>query len=125
MSKRFTLLVIEDDDASFKLIEAALRVIDINILHAADGQGGVNLFAENNVDLVLLDIQLPGMNGYEVLEHIKKMKPEIFVIAQTAYSMTDDKDKCIKLGCSDFLSKPINIIQLRELINKYKNMLVI
>ncbi|RLD61539.1 MAG: DNA-binding response regulator, partial [Bacteroidetes bacterium] len=66
MNKKFTLLVIEDDEASYKLIEAALRVIDIEILHADNGQDGINLFSKHNVDLVLLDIQLPGMDGYEV-----------------------------------------------------------
>ncbi len=121
MSKKFTLLVIEDDEASFKLIEAALRTIDINILYADDGQRGLDLFAENYVDLVLLDIQMPGMNGFEVLKHIKTIKPGIFVIAQTAYSTAGDKEECIKQGFSDFLSKPINIMQLRKLILKYKD----
>lgn len=121
MNKDFTLLVIEDDDASFRLIEAALRVVELKILHADDGQNGINLFKENNVDLVLLDIQLPGMDGYEVLKHLKKIKPEVTVIAQTAYSMSGDKEKCIELGCSDFLSKPLNIVRLRELITKYKD----
>ena len=121
MSKKFTLLVIEDDEASFRLIEAALRVIDLKILHTENGQDGIILFTEQNVDLVLLDIQLPGMDGYEVLDHLKKINPEIPVIAQTAYSMSDDKDKCIELGCSDFLSKPLNIMQFRELINEYKD----
>jgi len=119
MNKKFTLLVIEDDEASYKLIEAALRVIDIEILHADNGQDGINLFSKHNVDLVLLDIQLPGMDGYEVLDHLKKIKPEIEVIAQTAYSMSDDKEKCIERGCSNFLSKPINIMQLRALITEY------
>ena len=115
------ILVIEDDEASFRLIEAALRVIDLKILHTDNGQDAIILFTEHNVDLVLLDIQLPGMDGYEVLEHLKKINPEIPVIAQTAYSMSDDKEKCIELGCSDFLAKPINIMQLRELINEYKD----
>ena len=120
MSKKFTLLVIEDDEASYRLVEATLRVIDVKILHADNGEDGINLFSKHNVDLVLLDIQLPGMNGYEVLSHLKKIKPEIHIIAQTAYSMSDDKEKCIERGCSNFLSKPINIMQLRELINEYK-----
>ena len=120
MIKDFTLLVIEDDEASFRLIEAALRIIELKIIHAADGLEGVQLFVGNNVDLVLLDIQLPGMDGYEVLNHLKKMKPEVPVIAQTAYSMSNEKDKCIDLGCSDFLTKPLNIIQLRKVISKYK-----
>ena len=123
MSKKFTLLVIEDDEASSKLIEAALRILDIEILLADNGQDGINIFLDHHVDLVLLDIQLPGMDGYEVLRHLKKNKPEIDVVAQTAYSMSDDKDKCIKRGCSDFLSKPINIIQLRKLIAEYKKKL--
>ncbi|MEN8120430.1 MAG: response regulator [Bacteroidota bacterium] len=124
MSKKFTLLVIEDDEASYRLIEAALRVIDLEMLHADNGQDGINLFSEHNVDLVLLDIQLPGMDGYEVLDHLKKINPKIQVIAQTAYSMSDDKDKCIELGCSDFLSKPLNIMQFRELIAEYKERLI-
>ena len=120
MIKDFTLLVIEDDEASYRLIEAALCIIGLKIIRAADGQEGVQLFVENNVDLVLLDIQLPVMDGYEVLKQFKKMKTEVPVIAQTAYSMSNEKDKCIELGCSDFLTKPLNIIQLRKVISKYK-----
>jgi len=121
MNKKYILLVIEDDEASYKLIEAALRNIDLKILHAPNGLEGIDIFTKNNVDLVLLDIQLPGMDGYEVLNHLKKINPDVKVIAQTAYSMSDDKEKCIELGCSDFLSKPLNIVQLRELIMKYKD----
>ncbi|OQY05610.1 MAG: hypothetical protein B6I20_00790 [Bacteroidetes bacterium 4572_117] len=119
MSRKFTLLVIEDDEASFKLIVAALKIFDLDILHAGNGRDGVTLFSENEIDLVLLDIQLPEMNGFEALSFLKKINSEIPIVAQTAYSMSGEKDKSIAMGCSDFLLKPIRIMEIRNLVSKY------
>lgn len=114
------ILVIEDDNASYKLIAAALRAFNLEMLHAENGKQAVNFFnANEDIQMVLLDIQLPEMNGYEVLTHIKTKRPELPVIAQTAYSMTNDREKCLKAGCDDYISKPLSIVKLRELVGKY------
>jgi CheY-like chemotaxis protein len=119
MNKDFTLLVIEDDDSSFRLIAAALRTFDITIIHADNGSDGIRLFSENMPNLVLLDIQLPEMDGFEVIEQIRKINKVIPVIAQTAYTLANEKEKCNETGFSDFISKPINIMQLRNIIKKH------
>ena len=115
-----TILVVEDDTVSFKLIEASLKTSHLTILHANNGAQAIDYFNTNkDIKLVLLDIQLPGVNGYEVLSHIRKVNPSLPVIAQTAYSMSDDKEKCIEAGCDEYISKPISIHKLRELVRKY------
>jgi len=119
MNKDFTLLVIEDDDTSFRLIAAALRAFGITIVHADNGSDGIRLFSENMPNLVLLDIQLPEMDGFEVIEQIRKINKAIPVVAQTAYTLANEKEKCIESGFSDFISKPINIMQLRNIIKKH------
>ena len=119
MAKQFTLLVIEDDDTSFRLIKAALRAFEMTILHADNGADGIRLFSEKTPDLVLCDLQLPEMDGFEVIEQTIKINKDIPVIAQTAYTMANEKEKCIESGFSDFLSKPINIMQLRSTVKKY------
>jgi two-component system, cell cycle response regulator DivK len=72
-----------------------------------------------NVDLVLLDIQMPELNGYEVLNKIRQVNPEIPVIAQTAYVMADDIKKFKETGFTDYLTKPIGQDKLYNLLNKY------
>lgn len=119
MNKDFTLLVIEDDNTSFRLIAAALRKFDIAIIHADNGSDGIRLFSENIPNLVLLDIQLPEMDGFEVIEQIRKINKTVPVVAQTAYTLANEKEKCIESGFSDFLSKPINIMQLRNIVTKH------
>jgi len=115
-----TILVIEDDVASYKLIEASLKSSQLNLLHAENGIQAIEHFDSNNdIQLVLLDIRLPGLNGYEVLSHIKKTCPNLPIIAQTAYSMSDDREKCLNAGCHEYISKPISISKLRELVQKY------
>jgi two-component system, cell cycle response regulator DivK len=114
------ILVIEDDPASYKLIEATLKSSEVDLLHAKNGMQAIEHFNSNaDIQLILLDIQLPGMNGYEVLTHIRKVNPTLPIIAQTAYSMTNDREKCLNAGCNEYISKPISIIKLRELVGKY------
>jgi len=115
-----TILVVEDDTVSFKLIEASLKTTQLTLLHANNGAQAIEYFNSNHdIKLVLLDIQLPGVNGYDVVSHIKKVKPSLPVIAQTAFSMSNDKEKCLNAGCDEYISKPISIHKLRELVQKY------
>ncbi len=119
-NSRGKILVIEDDPASYKLIEATLKSSRLNLIHAENGFEAIEHFNSNSdIKLILLDIQLPGMNGYEILSYIRNVNSTLPIVAQTAYSMSDDKDKCLVAGCTDYISKPINIIKLREVVRKY------
>lgn len=113
------VLIVEDDQVSFFLLKAILAKTQIQITHANNGEKAIELFNENKFDIVLMDIQLPKMNGYEVTKVIKENNPYIPVIAQTANAMADDKEKVLKGGCNDYLSKPVVGDELLMIMSKY------
>jgi PAS domain S-box-containing protein len=114
------LLLAEDDDPSFLLLKAMLRKTGIEIIRAKNGIEAVSLSrSESNISLILMDINMPEMNGYEATKIIKAEKPAIPVIAQTAYSISGDKERTIESGCDDYISKPIKKQELFRLIQKY------
>ncbi|RLD51519.1 MAG: response regulator, partial [Bacteroidetes bacterium] len=84
----------------------------IQITRAATGLAAVNLCRENTFNLILMDIQLHEMDGLAATKLIKQSNPDIPIIAQTAYAMSGEREKCIKAGCDDYISKPINISEL-------------
>ncbi len=105
----FTILIVEDNFISFKLLEVLLKNTFVTILHADNGQKAVDLVSQNpEINLVLMDIQLPLLNGYQATTEIKMIRPALPIIAQTANTMDDDKIKCIKAGCDDYITKPID-----------------
>jgi PAS domain S-box-containing protein len=115
-----TFLIAEDDKFSYKFLEGFLKQTNANVLHAADGIEAVNICRNNaNIDLILMDIQMPEMNGLEATEEIKKFNKKIPVIAQTANAISEEKQKCLLAGCDDFISKPINIAELYAKIDKW------
>jgi len=113
-----TLLVVEDDDQSYFFFESILKKTKSKIVRAVDGQQAVDLCKNQKFDLILMDIRLPKMDGYVATKKIKKLHPETKIIAQTAYAMTGEKERCIEAGCDDYISKPINIAELFEIIER-------
>jgi hypothetical protein len=107
-----TVLIVEDDYTSFIYLQTALSITGINIIHAKNGEEAIEMFKNKQVDLVLMDIQLPQMDGITVTKKIKEIKKNIPVIAQTAHAMVEDRSKVIQAGCDDYLSKPINRAEL-------------
>lgn len=79
------------------------------------------MFRDNKIDLVLMDLQLPVMDGYTATREIKKINPDIPVIAQTAHVMSGEREKCMEVGCNDYLAKPIRLQILIETLSKYLN----
>jgi len=73
----------------------------------------------SDVDLVLMDVKMPVMDGYEATKAIRKFNKDVVIIAQTAYALSGDKEKTKNVGCNDYISKPINENKLFEIINKY------
>jgi signal transduction histidine kinase/ActR/RegA family two-component response regulator len=111
--KDYTILVAEDDDLNFKLIQIALQKTKVNVIRANNGQEVLNILDEiSNIHAVLMDIQMPVMDGFEATIQLKKRFPQLPVIAQTAFAMSDDKIKCLEVGCDDYISKPLNIDEL-------------
>ncbi len=116
--KNKTLLIAEDEDSNFMLLKALLSNAHINIIRAGNGAEAVAMCRLNpSIDLVLMDIKMPVMDGYDATKQIKEFLPELPVIAQTAYITESDKNKAIASGCCDFISKPI---ERASLISKIK-----
>ncbi len=115
-----TILVAEDMESNYLYLRRILQKTHAKILWAQNGIDAVNMIRQNpSIDLVLMDIRMPGLNGYEATKQIKAMNPDIFVIAQTAFAMLRDKDKAIKSGCDDYLAKPIKQDVLLNTIKKF------
>jgi PAS domain S-box-containing protein len=107
------ILIAEDDPASYTFLKEVFKHTHVNLFHASSGTEAVDLFRKNeNIDLVIMDIQLPEMDGYEATRIIKSIKGNIPVIAQTAFAMSDDKEKMTLAGFDDYIPKPVNIPQL-------------
>ena len=116
-----TILIAEDDDLNFRLISEGLKKTRINIIRAKDGQETLQLFNRHadHLDLVLMDIRMPEIDGYECTRIIKNKYPEMPVIAQTAYAMSAERDQTKQAGCDDYISKPMNMKVLIEKLNRY------
>jgi CheY-like chemotaxis protein len=98
-----TLLIAEDEDFNFILLKETLLGTGINIIRALNGFEAVELCKSNpNIDLVLMDIKMPVMGGYEATRLIKKHRPDLYILAQTAYSTKEDMNRALASGCSDF-----------------------
>jgi len=113
-------LIAEDDRFSYKFLESFLKQTNAEVIHAADGKEAVEKSLENSdIDLVLMDIQMPELNGLEATKKIKEIKRDLVVIAQTANAQAEERQKCIDWGCNDFITKPVNIDELYAKIDKY------
>ena len=115
-----TVLVAEDETSNFELIKATLLRTKAKVLRAVNGREAVEICETNSkIDLVLMDIRMPVMNGYEATRLIKAEKKELPIISLTAYAMSDDRDKSFKAGCDEYVSKPFNPTDLLEKMSRY------
>ncbi len=111
------IIVAEDDSANYLFIESFLKRANSEVIWARDGQQLVEIFKENpSVDLILVDLRMPVLNGIDATKIIRKSNPNLPVIAITAYAFTDDRERSIQAGCNAFLSKPVKIEELSETI---------
>ncbi len=114
------ILIIEDDPNSLLLIHDILEKIQVQMLTANDGQQAMEIISkEESIDLILLDIQIPIKSGFEVAKFIRSKMPNTIIIAQTAHALENDKDKCIKAGCNDYLAKPFKESDVLDIIDKW------
>ncbi|MCF8347137.1 MAG: response regulator, partial [Bacteroidales bacterium] len=117
-----TILVAEDEEMNYLYIEALFEdelESDYNLIHAKNGKEALDICLKNHIDVVLMDIKMPVMNGNTATLKIKKRFPDLPVIAQTAYSTETEKEEAMKHGYDDFMSKPIDKDRLFETINKF------
>ena len=118
--EKLKVLIVEDDETSEMLIRIALSVYSDEILEATTGTGGVEICRNNpGIQLILMDIKLPGIDGYEATRQIRQFNQDVVIIAQTAYGKDGDREKATRAGCNDYISKPLGILQLRGLMEKH------
>ena len=115
-----TILIVEDNVSNYKLLEAYLSFTDAFVLRAANGKMAVKMCKKiNNIDLVLMDIKMPEMNGIEATKQIRKIRKDLPIIAQTAYAMDSDKEDCLNAGCNDYFIKPISRNKFISVLSKF------
>jgi len=117
---KLKILIVEDDETSEELLSIAVRKLGKEIINVKTGKEAVEACLDNpDIDLVLMDILMPEMDGHEATRQIRKFNKDVIIIAQTAYALEGDKEKAIAAGCNDYLSKPINVGTLSKLIANY------
>ncbi|HZY24538.1 MAG TPA: ATP-binding protein [Bacteroidales bacterium] len=115
-----TILIAEDEQSNFDFLKILFNRMNIIVLWAKDGNEAVSLCEnDSSIDLVLMDIKMPFLNGFEATRLIKIKRPALPIIAQTAYAMSADKEESINAGCDGYLAKPLKISQIKEVLEKY------
>ena len=116
------ILIVEDDETSEIFITITVREFGKEILVVRTGTEAIEACHNNpDIDLILMDIKMTGMDGYEATRQIRQFNKEVVIIAQTAYALVGDMEKAIKAGCNDYITKPIMKEELKSLINKHCN----
>lgn len=113
------VLVAEDFEANWKLLEVMLCRMGLDAVHAKDGNEVIREVAEGSIDLVLMDIQMPNLNGCDTTKMLRENDITIPIIAVTAFAMSGDREKCLKAGCNDYITKPVSFSDLEHILNKY------
>jgi PAS domain S-box-containing protein len=118
--RKLKILIAEDDKVSEMLIEKTLKIFGKEILKARTGVEAIEACKKNpDIDLVLMDIRMPEMGGYDATRQIRKFNKKVVIIAQTAHGLYGDREKVIEAGCNDYIAKPINKDELFAIIQKH------
>ncbi|MFZ4398719.1 MAG: response regulator [Bacteroidales bacterium] len=118
--KNLKVLIVEDDKISMMLINLTVKKFAKEVLNAKTGLEAVEICRNHaDLDLIITDIKMPEMDGYEATRQIRQFNKDVIIIAQTAFSLSDEKEKAIEAGCNDYIPKPINIALLKSLILKH------
>jgi CheY-like chemotaxis protein len=117
---REKILIVDDNPVHMRLIEMILRTDDYILLKAFDGEEALDMAIIEHPDLVLMDLNLPKMNGFEVIRRLKEnpVSSQASIIAITAYAMKGDREKVLELGCDEYVSKPISTRELSKMITR-------
>ena len=120
--RKLKILIAEDDEVSEMLIDITAKTLGKEILKVRSGVQAVEACRDNpDIDLILMDIRMPEMGGYEATQKIREFNKDVVIIAQTAYGLSGDREKAIEAGCNDYISKPINKEKLLSIIHKNFN----
>jgi CheY-like chemotaxis protein len=113
------VLITEDEEVNFYYLKTLLQRADAKVLRAKNGKEAVDIISEykGEIDLILMDLNMPVMDGYEAMRIIKSRHPSIPIIAQTAYTLNNDRNRCLQAGFNDYIAKPINRLALYRMVN--------
>jgi two-component system sensor histidine kinase/response regulator len=114
-------MIAEDTPYNYEYLYSILKKTGANVIWAKDGIDVLKMYKNSQVDLILMDIQLPEINGYEATAQIRQNNQTIPIIAQTAYAMAEDRQKCLDSGCNEVLVKPIRMDDVLTTVAKYLN----
>ncbi|NOX48511.1 MAG: response regulator [Chlorobi bacterium] len=116
-----TIMVVEDEDSNYVLLDKILTTRKAKVIIANNGQQAIDIISRNGrkIDLVLMDIKMPIVNGYEATKRIKEIKSGLPIIAQTAFKTSGERERCLKAGFDDYVSKPYDKKILMSKINKW------
>ena len=115
-----TILIVEDDKTNAELLKEMILPTKAKTIIAYKASDAITEFKKNHdIDIILLDIRLPDINGIEIVPIIKELRPYVPVIAQTAYASASDYQKCMDVGCDGYISKPINYEEIIEIIDRF------
>lgn len=118
--KDLSILVVEDNYDNMEFLRCLLHKHGAKVHLAKTGKEAVDLILhDKSIQIVLMDIRLPDIDGFETTQKIKAIRPDIPIIAQTAYAMYNDRELCLKNGCDDYISKPLDKDVLFQKINNY------
>ena len=118
--RKLKILIAEDDETSDLLITAILKKNNHEVIHVNTGDQAVEACRNSSgFDLILMDIRMPGMDGYEATRQIRQFNKNVIIIAQTAYGLSGDRENAINSGCNDYVAKPIDKYELLRLMQKY------
>src|SRR3989454_10135605 len=112
------ILIVEDEAKMRRLLELNLGEDGFTTLSAGDAEAGLKLLRENSVDLVVTDLKLPGMNGLEFLQTIKRQNAALPVVVRTAFGSVETAVEAMKAGASDYVLKPFSLTAMRAVSNK-------
>ena len=120
--KNKTVLVAEDEITNYLFIETVLEDAGYRLLHAWNGKEALDLFASENVDLIIMDLKMPVMDGFEAIEKVREVNISLPIIAHSAYDYYDTRKKALAAGCTAYLPKPVNHEQLIDMVRKVLKM---
>jgi CheY-like chemotaxis protein len=120
ISRNISVLIAEDDEFSLKLLKKYLSPYSSKIYYARNGKEAVDMYCSNpDTQLILMDVQMPEMNGHEATREIRKINKDVVIIAQTAFAFSNDKISAFEAGCTDYIPKPVNKEMIKNIIMKY------
>jgi CheY-like chemotaxis protein len=118
--KKLKILIADDDESSLMLTNVIIDKYSKKIFHAKNGFEAVEACQRHrDIDLILMDIKMPGMPGNEAVRKIREFNNAVYIIAQTAYAYEEDRKKAIEAGCDDYITKPLNQAMLNRLIKNH------